>query len=122
MLGSNESESGFYKIGNGLSIQLNDCGAFILPPIDPRLKIKNLEYSIAYLPPFYSGQLVSGIRALNEVIIPEGAVIGQLILLNEIPIQLIESDFEHTINFYVDQFKIIDKNPIITSSNEFHKT
>jgi len=122
LLGSNESESGFYKIGNGLSIQLNDCGAFILPPIDPRLKIKNLEYSIAYLPPFYSGQLVSGIRALNEVIIPEGAVIGQLILLNEIPIQLIESDFEHTINFYVDQFKIIDKNPIITSSNEFHKT
>jgi hypothetical protein len=61
------------------------------------LRIKNLEYTIAYLPPFYSGQLVAGVKALDEVFIPEGAVIGQLILLNEISIQLIESDFDKAI-------------------------
>lgn len=121
LLGSNENETGYFKIGNGLSIQLNDCGAFILPPIDPRLKIKNLEYSIAYLPPFYAGQLVAGIRPLDDLLIPEGAVIGQLILLNELPIDLIESNFEHSINFFEDKFKIIDSNPIVTSKNEFYK-
>lgn len=121
LLGSNENEVGFYKIGNGLNIQLKECGAFIMPPIDPRLRIKNLEYSIAYLPPFYAGQLVAGIRALDDLIIPEGAIIGQLILLNEQPISLVENKFENSIKFYEDQFEIIDNNPIITSRNDFYK-
>jgi hypothetical protein len=121
LLGSNENEAGYFKIGNGLSIQLGECGAFILPPIDPRLRIKNLEYSIAYLPPFYTGQLVAGIRALDDLIIPEGAVIGQLILLCESNIDLVERNFEHSINFFEDRFNIIDKNPIITSRNEFYR-
>jgi hypothetical protein len=38
----------------------------VLPPIDLRLKNLNLEYSIAYLPPGFSGQLIAAVRPICE--------------------------------------------------------
>lgn len=119
LLGSDENEIGYFKIGNGLNIKLAGTGALILPPIDPRLKIKNIEYTIAYLPPFYAGQLVAGIKPLGNVIIPEGMPIGQLVLLNNNAFVLNEEDFDNTLFFFEDKYEILGE-PIITTKDEFY--
>lgn len=120
LLGSDENENGYFKIGNGLNIKLGETGAMILPPIDPRLKIKNLDYSIAYLPPFYSGQLVAGIKPLADAIIPEGYPIGQMVFLNSIKPQIKEEMFLNKSIFFEDNYEILGE-PIITNKNDFYK-
>ena len=122
LLGSNEKEFGFYKIGNGLNIKLGKSGAFVLPPLDPRLKNKNLDYSIAYLPPFYCGQLIAAVRPLNQnkIVINKGDVIGQLVLLNNTKtLELIQEEFENSIQHYENDFIIINDNVSVVNSNDF---
>ncbi len=121
LLGSSENEPGYYKIGNGLNIKLGEVGALILPPIDPRLKDVNLDYSIAYLPPHYSGQLVAAIKPLNDTQIKAGAVIGQLIPLSEEKISLVEEEFENNINHFENDFLIIDDKFTKTTAFNFHE-
>ena len=121
LLGSSENEAGYYKIGNGLNIKLGEVGALILPPIDPRLKDVNLDYSIAFLPPYYSGQLVAAIKPLKDTQIKAGAPIGQLILLSEEKINLVEEEFENDINHFENDFLIIDDKFLKTTAFSLHE-
>jgi len=120
LLGSCEKEVGFYKIGNGLNIQLGNSGALVLPPIDPRFRNINLNYSITYLPPKYCGQLVAAVNPIKRTKICKGDVIGQLVILNECEIRLVENDFENKIQHYENDFKILNSDIIKSNSNEFH--
>jgi len=120
LLGSNENESGYYKIGNGLIIRLEKVGALILPPVDPRFVIRDLDYSIAYLPPGYCGQLVAAVRPKDEVVIPQGCPIGQLVPLSEDVIELIEDNNIVSIMHYEDNYEIISSQPLKTTVFEFY--
>ena len=91
-----------------------------MPPIDPRLKNINLNYSIAYLPPKYCGQLVAAVNPINKVKICKGNVMGQLVLLNESEIRLVESDFKNKIQHYENDFKVLNSDIIKSNSYEFY--
>ena len=119
LLGSDENENGYFKIGNGLHIRLDKHAALVLPPIDPRMKIKNIEYTTALLPPFYAGILVAGVKATGPAIIPEGHPIGQLVFLTDNDFDIIEEAFESTMSFYVDEYEIVG-DPLVTSAKDFH--
>lgn len=122
LLGSNENENGFFKIGNGLNIKLVNSGALVLPPIDPRFKNVNLDYAIAYLPPNYCGQLIAAVRPLKKVKIFKGDVIGQLVLLDnkDQKIELVEEPFQNIIQHYENDFEIINEKITVKNSTEFH--
>lgn len=121
LLGSAENNSGYFKVGNGLNIKLGKYGGLVLPPIDPRLKNTDLDYSIAYLPPFYCGQLVAAVRALNTTSIKKGQVIGQFILLSQESFLLEEQSFENTISHYENDFFIYSDEIIKTTSFKFYE-
>ena len=122
LLGSNEKEPGFYKVGNGLNIKLGETGGLVLPPLDPRLKNKNFDYSIAYLPPFYCGQLIASVKPLNnKAFINKGDVVGQLVLLDDKckVVELVEEEFENVIQHYENDFIIIDNKVSVLNSKDF---
>jgi hypothetical protein len=121
LLGSSENGPGYFKIGNGLNIKLGKFGGFVLPPIDPRLKNTDLDYSIAYLPPFYCGQLVAAIRPLKSTTIKKGEIIGQLILLSEESFSVEESSFENIVPHFENDFLIYNDEIITTTSSNYNK-
>ena len=56
----------------------------------------------------------------NKIVINKGDVIGQLVLLNNTKtLELIQEEFENSIQHYENDFIIINDNVSVVNSNDF---
>lgn len=81
LVGSDESEPGYYKIATGLWVDVGEATWLLLPPLDPRLRLRGCVGSSGVIEPGYRGPLFAVVRPEGGLVIPAGTIVGQLVPL-----------------------------------------